>query len=247
MAAADTGIGGFHGAPTKVREVYGRLTKRGQQQIPEMVQETADKNKIYLFSVSPWINKRRLGTMGLKIILPCEEGKEYGEPLIIPGLVFQPYPESEVSDKIVTEEGLKVANEILGLGAHNSPTNSMIPRGVAMCKQWPPTKAEIAGARKAFHEGELASLVREADTAASMGPKAAEDTIRGRHHEAAKILKLSAADHPWMGRSMAAVEREECKFCGEPMRKGLARCPNCKEVVDQALYDRLKGGVEAKK
>ena len=249
MAAADTGagIGGFHGVPGKVKEVYGKLTNRTRDPIPEMVQKLADEKPVYLFSVSPWINKRRLGTIGLKIILPCLEGKEYGEALVIPGLVFQPYPQSETSDKIVTEEGLKIATEILGLGAHNSPSNSLVPRGVGICHQWPPTKQEIAAARKAFHEGELAKLIREADTATAQGPKASEDTIRARHHEAAAILKLSAADHPWMGRTQAAAEREECKFCGEPMRKGLPKCPNCKEVVNQAEYDKLKGVQKAEK
>ncbi len=31
----------------------------------------------------------------------------------------------------------------------------------------------------------------------------------------------------------------ECRFCGEPMKPNLAKCPNCKEIVDQALYQKL--------
>jgi len=247
MAAAPEGIGGFYGSPNQVSDVYRRLTHRKQAPILDSVRQLAEDEPVFIFNVSPWKYSRRMGNHGTFVIKGCLEGQEHSEPLRLPGIIFMPYPDSETTDKIIMESGKHLAGQIVGLGAHNLPANSLARCGVAICEQWPPTKDQIAAAKKALHEGELASLIREADSAIGQGPKAAEDTIRGRHHEAARILRLSAAEHPWIGRAMAATSREDCKFCGEPMRKGLARCPNCKEIVDQALYDKLKGVEPAKK
>src|SRR6185436_11085348 len=138
MASAPEGIGGFHGNPMEVSGVYKRLTHRKQAPIPDMVKALADQKKVYIFNVSPWTYRRRMGTLGTFVIKGCEEGKDHSDPVIIPGLLFEPYPDSETTDKIITEEGRYAAEQIVGIGPHNLPANSLTRCGVAICEQWPP-------------------------------------------------------------------------------------------------------------
>ena len=168
-----------------------------------------------------------------------ERIQKYSDPLVIPGIVSELYPESEASMKRVDSDGYETALQILGIGAHMAPSNSLKHYGVSVSKQWPPTEAEIKEAWENLKSGELEALIREANSAAATGPQSMEQTINSRHFEAARLLKKSVADCPWLVRSTSVAERVECRFCGEPMKANLAKCPNCKEIVNQKLYDEL--------
>jgi len=181
-----------------------------------------------------------MGSLGRYVIPACKEGEKHSEPLVIPGIVEELYPDSERTMKRITADGYQTAMQIIGVGPHLMPQNALTRYGVAISKQWPPKKEEVAAAWKALEEGELSDLIREANSAAATGPKAMEETINGRHYLAARLLKKGVADCPWMSRATETRERVECKFCGEPMKTGIPRCPNCKEIVDQTLYDKLK-------
>lgn len=44
---------------------------------------------------------------------------------------------------------------------------------------------------------------------------------------------------PWT--TQAAMEAmQSCEFCGSQVKPGLAKCPNCKEIIDATLYEKLK-------
>ena len=241
MSAPDTGLGVFTGDRAAVEARYRQLHAKTVPELPDMIKQLSEQKALFIFNVGPWPHTV-FSNYGRMYIPACLEGHDFSEPLKIPGVPSMPYPDSEASMKLHLEEGGAeyLAQQILGVGPHMHPGNSLVRYGVAVAKQWPPSKEEIQRAKEQLYKGELRSLVSEADQAAAEGPKATENTIRDRHQTAARLLKLSVADHPWMGRVQVSAERTECKFCGEPMKKGLARCPNCKEVVDQALYDRLK-------
>ena len=246
MAAPDTGVGVLYVKPSDRAAVENRnreLNTKSVPELPDMIQQLSEEKALFIFNVGPWPHTV-FSNYGRMYIPACPEGKEHSEALKIPGVPSMPYPDSESSMKLHLEKGggEYLAQQILGIGPHMHPGNSLLRYGVFVAKQWPPTKEEIQKAKDALYKGELTSLVSEADQAAAEGPKASENTIRDRHQTAARMLKLSVADHPWMGRFQgASMARTECKFCGEPMKAGLPKCPNCKEVVDQAAYDRMKG------
>lgn len=245
----EPGIGAFsvpRGTEAAVVERQRQLNSRSVEPLSDLVKRAADANPVYVFSVGPWPQKAELGSTGNFFVKACPAGDPYSEPLMIPGLVEEFYPDSEVTMKRHLWEGKYLAEQILGIGPHSAPGNSLVRYGVAMSMCWPPKQETVDAARKALFDGEIRSLIVEADQAQAEGPKALEQTVRERHHMAAKLAKLSAADHPWMQRLSSAAERDSCRFCGEPMKKGLPKCPNCKEIVDQALYDQMTGKKPAK-
>lgn len=242
MSAVDSGLGVFISPKSSQADVLGRQRDLNTRFVPpelEAIQEISEARKVYIFNVGPWQHIQYMGSLGRKIVPACPEGQKYSEPLVIPGIVEELYPDTEKSMKRIHHDGLKFAEAIVGIGPHMLPGNSLTRVGVAICKQWPPKKEEIAAAWNALAEGELADLIREANSAAATGPKAMEETISPRHYMAARLLNKGVADCPWIGRATETRARVECKFCGEPMKTGIPRCPNCKEIVDQELYDKL--------
>jgi len=227
------------GAAPALAETHRRMNTRSVPPVLAAVEALSKQTQVYIFNVGPWQHIQHMGSLGRYIIPPCPEGKKYSDPLVIPGIVSELYPESEASMKRVDSDGYETALQILGIGAHMAPSNSLKRYGVSVSKQWPPTEAEIKEAWENLKSGELEALIREANSAAATGPQSMEQTINSRHFEAARLLKKSVGDCPWLVRSTSVAERVECKFCGEPMKANLAKCPNCKEIVNQKLYDEL--------
>lgn len=242
MAASDSGMGAFVSPRSAAVDVQNRQRTLNTRYVPpvmESVQKLSEQTQVYIFNVGPWSHQQYVGA-GHFYIPACEEGKQHSEPVIIPGIFSTLYPQDEKTMKRMDEDGYTVALDVVGIGPGLAPNNALTRYGVAICRQWPPSKSEIAKAWEALRVGELNSLIAEANAAYSSGPQEAERTIRDRHHQAARMLKKTAAECPWMARNAANTSQNvECKFCGEPMKPNLAKCPNCKEIVDQALYDSL--------
>jgi len=245
MADPTFGASAFNGTPGSAPILSNLNRKLNNRSIPpemQAIKDLSDKTKLYIFNVGPWQHTQFMGSLGRKIIPACPEGKAYSDPLIVDGIVSELYPDSESSMKREMYEGEKVAHEILNEGPFHLKHNSLRQYGVSICHQWPPTKEEISAAWKSLAEGELEALIRQANSAYSAGPQEFERTIGNgeRYFLAAKLLKKTTAECPWMMRTInAGSSNVECRFCGEAMKPNLAKCPNCKEVVDQELYAKL--------
>src|SRR6185312_8060023 len=117
--------------------------------------------------------------------------------------------------------------QIIGNGKHLAPGNSLTKYGVFASRTNPPKKEEIAAANRALDE-HCKSLVNEANAAMAQGPKAAEETIRPEQHFlAARRLKKTETECPWMNRAQEVTERANCENCGTLYRVGIAQCPTC--------------------
>jgi hypothetical protein len=242
MSASDTGLGTFvapRSAAGAVAERAKSLNTRYVEPRMESIEKLSKETQVYIFNVGPWEHRQWMG-FGRFFVPACEEGKAHSDPLIIPGIFSHLYPNDEKSMRRIDEDGFHVAQQIVGIGAHLSPSNALTRYGVAICRQWPPTKKEVADAFEALRVGELNTLIAEANTAMAQGPTAVEQTIRERHYQAARLLKKTTAECPWLVRSAANTSHNvDCKFCGEPIKPNLAKCPNCKEIVNKDLYEKL--------
>jgi hypothetical protein len=205
----------------------------------ESVQKLSKETQVYIFNVGPWGHTQMTGA-GRFFIPACAPGKQYSEPVIIPGIFSHLYPQDEKSMRRIDEDGHAVALDIVGIGVGLAPANSLTRYGVAISRQWPPTKSEIATAWEALRVGELNTLIAEANSAQAQGEVAVNNTIRERHYEAARMLKKTVAECPWIGRATSNTSHNvDCSFCGEPIKPNLAKCPNCKEIVNKELYAKL--------
>lgn len=242
MSASDTGLGTFVAPRSAAGAVAERQKSLNTRYVPpqmESVERLSKETQVYIFNVGPWSHDQRTGA-GRFQIPACEEGKQYSEPVIIPGIFSHLYPQDEKSMRRIDEDGYAVALDVVGIGVGLAPTNALTRYGVAICRQWPPSKSEVAKAWEALRVGELNLLVTEANRAMAQGPAEVDKTIRERHYQAARMLKKTVAECPWLGQAVANTSNNvDCKFCGEPIKPNLAKCPNCKEIVNKELYQKL--------
>ena len=181
---------------------------------PDIYRQISEANKVFIFNVGPWMHKRELGSAGTFIVRPCAAGQEYSEPIVIKGVVEEPYPINEVECKIMPTEGMTLANQIIGEGPFIPKSSSFVPFGVFISQTEKPSPKDLVRANNALQQKYL-ELIQEANTAFSNGPNAANETIRPEwHFVAARALKRTEAECPWLKGSEVGAERQACPSCG---------------------------------
>ena len=206
--------------------------------LPE-IQELSEQLSVFIFNVSPWPFSVGLGSLGNFYIPACEDGQTHSRGLKIPGIVQEQYPEGDNQMKLLkAESGRNIAQQILGIGPHLHPRNSLTLRGVFSSNSPEPTAKELAEANKALNIY-YRQLVATADSAFSAGPKALEDVLSngdGRHYLAARKIGRTAAESPWLGNATQEINRKECPNCGAAYKPGIAECPKCGDILDMEKY-----------
>ena len=134
--------------------------------LPE-IQELSEQLSVFIFNVSPWPFSVGLGSLGNFYIPACEDGQAHSRGLKIPGIVQEQYPEGDNQMKLLkAESGRNIAQQILGIGPHLHPRNSLTLRGVFSSNNPEPTAKELAEANKALNIY-YRQLVATADSAFS--------------------------------------------------------------------------------
>ena len=216
-------------------------------QVDELVAEVSAANRVYIFNTGPWTHCRELGSAGRWFIPACSEGEDYSKPVMIEGLVGEPYPINEVECAIKplsgkhgqlggTSSGWDFAMQILGEGPHIPRGQSFRPFGVFLSHSEVPKPEELRAA-KALLQQKYVELVRYASEAYAQGPvKAAEIIQPDWHFRAARALKKTEAECPWLANTTVGGERRECPNCGTAYTVGIAQCASCKNILDEAKY-----------
>jgi hypothetical protein len=235
--------------------------------LPEMISELSKHEQVAIVSVGPWPQVIKAGTLGTKFVPACKEGEEYSDPLVLDGLTIERYPLREGKMDLLMHKnatGWNTAHQLIGIGAHLHPMNSKVKYGLFVTKGNPgfpplsakdaanpakkrwwlrerfkPTADELKKANVALN-ARYNQLVQEARSAAAQGQKAAEDTIRPNQHIlAAQKLNLDPQAERWMQNAIPEGTKVKCKFCQVPIPEGVAKCPNCKEIINKKLYEKL--------
>jgi len=211
---------------------------------PAIYQRVSQENRLFIFNVGPWRHKRELGSAGTFFIPACPEGKDYSDPVIIMGVVEEPYPINEVKCENLITEGTDLANQVLGEGPFIPKSTSFRPFGVFISNSEKPTKEELAAAKAELAQKYL-ELVNEASTAFANGHKEAQEVIRPEwHFVAARALRKSEAECPWLGNTQTPAARSECPGCGVVYKVGVIKCKDCGFVLDKPRYDKaVKDGM----
>lgn len=224
-------------------------------EIPDIVAQLAYDTRIFIYNVGPWELRRELGSPGAAIIRACPEGREYSEPFIVLGVEQEPYPFTETECSMIPKagkllqkggsaDGILLAHQILGEGPHLPSGLSFRPFGVFISRTEVPSKEDLSKARAALRE-RLQLLVKEANDSWADGRDKKEVIQKDWHQRAAEMLKKGVAECPWMGDRQTGVERIDCPFCMVAIPATVAKCPNCKEVVNQDLYKAAQARARA--
>jgi len=231
-------VGAAEAARAAHAEMRAMNASRQIPRLPPAFREASDATKVYIYNVGPWTQERLMGSLGRFRIAGCPPEKEYTGPLVIDGVVTEYYPVNELRMDPLMDEGLYVAQQIIGVGAHLHPANSWVPYGVFLSRSNPPTKEELKEALRELWKKYL-QLVAEADSAYSRGPKAAEDTIQPEvHFVAARALRKTVTECPWLRNAELPAQRAACPGCGVTYPVGIMKCRDCGYILDKPAYDK---------
>src|SRR5574340_258006 len=138
-----------------VFELNARLNGKGRRipKLPESVSKLSTETQVYIFNVGPWQHTQLMGSLGTYHIPACPDGKEYSDPVVIPGIITELYPAGDKYDLLIEENstGWETAQQIIGVGKHMLPGNSLIKVGVSVSHVWPPSEEDIAKAKRALY------------------------------------------------------------------------------------------------
>ena len=229
----------------EISQFMGQNQRTVEPVIPSILRR-AEEEALYIFNVSPWPYMQNLGTLGTRVVPACEEGRRYSKPLVIPGTVVEYVPANESQMRPILHDGEQVANDIVGIGPHLMPYNSLVRRGCFVSHSNPPKAEEVAEA----HEKLLLwcdTLIKQANDAAAQSPKVLQDMIAAEHYTAAKIRKKTPGECPWLVGTVQSADRADCPFCMTAIPLNVPKCPNCKEIVNQKAYDSAQASIAGKK
>lgn len=226
---------------------------RYMPELPASVQRLSEETCVWVYNVGPWQYMQEPGC-GSFFIPACKDGEEYATMRPIPGEWSDMVIRDETSFELRLENGAQkhggsgggryIAEQIVGVGMHLHPDQSIVKWGVFIGSQVgpkaKPTKQETATARETLAQT-LRSLANEADTADRVGPKELEQVLTDKHHFAAKFLGLDPVEHAWVRRDVTRpVGTQTCPVDGTKVDAGIILCPNCSYIFDEEKYAKVK-------
>ena len=183
---------------------------------------------IYIFSIDLKPHVVSKGGLGEFVIPAREEGERVSKPLVIKGRHPQHIHTGTQFSPVGYIEGIALAQDIVGVVSQDPGlgrfTSNLEWHGVFITKNAEPTKKEIEAAH-AKRKQYLERLVADADQKHMRGKVGEIDAEeRGAAHEL--NLKKNWAEKP--------TAMDACPACGSAVQPGVAVCPHCNAVLDEA-------------
>lgn len=212
------------------------------------------KQRVKIFNVGPFPHTIPLGSPGIFYIPTCPWDKPYIESLTkLYELEEEFYPSRDKREpmKRLQSEGRKMAIDILGEGRNQDKRYSRRRVGIFIAEGEEPTTREIEDA-KAELRRYCGAQIGIMDQLWDRDRKLAYDVFRPETFGAcAKVLGLTGKDKAWLAQGQAS-DNIECPACKTSVRPDAAFCFNCKEIVNEAEYLKIKArrdtiGANAKK
>lgn len=193
---------------------------------PNPLNAYAPKYHVYIFNIGPLTHVVEKGSLGTFRIEPCEPGKRYSKPLVLPAIVRSSYMDAAtMSMKTDDVEGKYIAQDIVNpyLGGDWSEGQDLTKKGVFWTFNETPSEEELSAAKTKM-EVFFREMLAIATSLEAQGPKAMESIT--------PTMRLAAAyfgeDRPW---NRIYKKIGECPACGEAMKDGIIK-HGCGYIVD---------------
>jgi hypothetical protein len=214
------------------------------------VQKASDDNPVFIMNVGPFKQRREMGSKGPVFLKACPEDQEYCICHRLGGIERELYPNDETTMRFIEDDGFAVAQDILGIGISLDARAALTKMGFFISRSEKPTAAELKAAKGHLRQY-LEGLIKEMNEAHRAGPKERRDVEAPEHFEAARILKKTKAECPWIEDGGQDVSRETCPNCKGLYDVGTVT-HSCGFVLDVKTYNewieegRIQGTVIGK-
>ena len=196
----------------------------------------------YLYNVSPIFSWPRQIQGRSSLIIP----KRAKDGLVsvaveIPPYIVRDFDKGNSTRQQMLEDGTVIAEDMLGCSKEypglerNNLTNYGCFMTTKPLQDLPENEqVELLDEANRKHDEMCHQMVLEADG------------LHGAGHGAwiTEMFRLCALhvkeDRPWVSKRGKSAPTSECEFCGYENKRGIAKCSNCKEVIDEELYAALK-------
>ena len=229
-------------------QVIARLNSKNIEPVPDYLLDLQHADKVYIFNV--YKREHRVDLVpgiGAVIIPACPEGRQYSDPVIIPGLVFEyydagdgRYPFRQSPARTKTARNGRTTPGVIGdvlkdYAPKGMYSPNLVQWGCFAAAGSTPTQAEISQANRELRQT-AEMFMNDAQSKFMQGPNMRSE-INAVHRELAGLLNLRPV---WMEEE--TQERGVCPACGGNIALGVAKCFHCSAILD---HDKWAQFVEA--
>lgn len=271
-------IGLIEGVPREQSSELGKFN-RGRNAIlmpdlPETMTELSERDRVFIYNVSPWQSSQSCGSIGTFTVLALDEEKvveninggtfHVAGPLTVPGLPYEVYPRDRGEEgKLILHKGRKnrgeknpgmdLAREIIGNGVRAGVTSNLSLRGVfispflAPADKKDPNFSKWARMVKDAIKNMLQYCTEKCQEANAMNARGQFELVRSPElYQMARIIKGTNAQFPWLANVEQATTKSQCPFCQQTIPTKALRCPVCSEqIVSDEEYKAAKDRIKA--
>lgn len=181
---------------------------------------------LYIFNISDQPLVWREPGFPRYVVPACEKGKEYSEPLSIPGIISEEYLDDQ-STEFNHYNAVEIAYAILKIGPGMKATLDERRKGFFMSETNPPHASQLNEA-KALYNQFCDQLIAEADAIMTQGEsKGPNGQMLNESHRRALAYRKQVR-----GWDRGVVEMIDCPLCLQPVPKGAAIHSACGAVID---------------
>ena len=198
----------------------------------------------YIYNVSPiWSWSRPIQNKGNVFIPKRGKDEKVSMAAEVPPFLVRDFDKGNGTRQQMLEEGIAITEDILGCSTEypGLAANNLLNYGcfytTTPFEELPEEKQQaLLDEANQKHHVMCQEKILEADQ------------LHSANHTAwiTEMYRLCALfekeDRPWVAKRGKQNPTEECRFCGWENKRGIAKCANCKEIVNQELYDELKKG-----
>lgn len=253
-ARASSAVANFDNVRTGARGNMNKFSRTRPLTKFEREALNAPIEAVYLYNISP-IFKWQKDYPGLGIIslFPRRADQDYSDPITLAKRLVRTFDGGNRIQRLMVETPLEIVEDFLVCSPDfpGRPENNLTKWGAFYTIGQPIEKfneterQDILDDAELKHRNKLHEMVASAD-ALKNGPM--HSLIGETHKKAALYLNsVEQMELPdWVARRAKLNPTEECPFCGFENKRGIAKCHNCKEVLDVALYAKLQADRKGK-
>lgn len=204
---------------------------------------------VYLYNISPiykW--QKNFNGLGMLTLFPRKADEPYSPAIVLGNRLVRTFDGGNNIQRLMVEEPLEIAEDFMVCSKEypGRPENNLTGYGVfytigqPIDDFTPAERQDILDDAELKHRNKLHENVARGD--AFYNSSNLQYAIGELEKKSALYLhEVEQMELPdWVARRAKLNPTAECRFCGFENKRGIAKCRNCHEILDPALYAKLQ-------